>query len=146
MSHQPENGNLRRQRRRYAPMNVQRQMEETEAEIRRGALWWRTNPVAPAIRMALVERGFDIDSGILINLCDREPGLEECAFGTFVSSAERFIKFDIELSPDGQQLIAIHECQDFTDSLDICGSKPGVGATNSFLAIEVLRELNRLAD
>ena len=83
-----------------------------------------------------------MDAGILIDVCDREFGLDDCADGTFVTYAGRFIEFSIELSADGTQLIAIHDFRDITDSLDICGRKPGVGATRSFLALEVLRELN----
>ena len=138
----PDIKKLRRRRDFHDALNVQQQTAVKLADIRREAAWWRNNPVTPAIRSALCERGFDVDSGILIDVCDRELGIDDCAGGTFVSDKGRFIEFSIELSPDGQQLVAIHECRDITDTLDICGTKPGIGATRQFLAIEVLRELN----
>lgn len=123
-------------------LNVKQQMAVKRANIRREAVFWRSNPVTPAIRQALCKRGYDVDSGILIGVTDREFGYDDCADGTFVSDAERFIEFSIELSPDGQLLIAIHEFRDITATLDICGTKPGIGATHPFLVLEVLRELN----
>lgn len=138
----PDIDKLRRRREYHDSLNVQQQAAVKQADIRREASWWRNNPVTPAIRKALTVHGFDVDSGILIDVCDRELGIEDCADGTFVSDSGRFIVFSIELSPDGQQLVAIHTCRDVTDTLDICGAKPGIGATRSFLALEVLRQLN----
>ena len=134
----PDIDDLRRRKSR----NVGQQVAVTMDDIRRDALQWRDNPVTPAIRDAITRRGFDVDTGILINVCDREFGLDDCADGTFVTDAGRFIEFSIELSADGMQLIAIHDFRDITDTLDICGRKPGVGATRPFLALEVLHELN----
>ncbi len=83
-----------------------------------------------------------MDTGILIDVCDREFGIDDCADATFITPTERFIQLSIELSNDGNELVSIHECRDVTDSLKICGTQPGIGATRPFLAIEVLRELN----
>ena len=138
----PDIENLRRRRDFHDSLNVQQQVALTQADIRREASWWRHHPITPAIHAALSRRGFDPDAGILIDVCDREPGGEDCAEGTFVTEAGRFIQFSIEISLDGKQLVAIHRCQDTTDSLEFCGTKPGVGATRPFLVLEVLRELN----
>ena len=138
----PDIEKLRRRRDYHDSLNVQQQTALTQSDIRREASWWRSNPITPAILAALSQRGFDVDTGILIDVCDRELGGDDCADGTFITNAERFIEFSIELSLDGTELIAIHECRDVTESLEICGTKPGIGATRPFLALEVLRELN----
>ena len=138
----PDIEKLRRRRDYHDSLNVQQQVAVTQADIQREASWWRNNPVTPAIRAAISQHGFDVDTGILISVCDREFGLDDCADGTFVTDAGRFIEFSIEVSPDGNHLIAIHNFRDVTDTLDICGTKPGIGATRPFLALEVLRELN----
>ena len=138
----PDIEKLRRRRDYHDSLNVQQQTALTQSDIRREASWWRNNPITPAILAALSQRGFDVDTGILIDVCDRELGGDDCADGTFITNAERFIEFSIELSLDGTELIAIHECRDVTESLEICGTKPGIGATRPFLALEVLRELN----
>ncbi len=138
----PDIDKLRQRRDYHKSLNVQQQTALTQSDIRREASWWRNNPITPAIRAALRQRGFDVDAGILIDVCDRELGGDDYANGTLVTDAGRFIEFSIELSLDGTELLTIHECRDVTDSLDICGTKPGIGATRPFLALEVLRELN----
>ncbi len=119
----PDIDDLRRRKSR----NVGQQVAVTQADIRREASWWRNNPVTPAIRDAITQRGLDVDAGILINVCDREFGLDDCADGTFVTNAGRFIEFSIELSADGKQLVAIHDFRDITDSLDIVDGNPALG-------------------
>jgi hypothetical protein len=59
-----------------------------------------------------------------------------------VTSDERFIEFDIELSSDGNSVVEVAEFKDVTEEQEVCGRKPGIGATRPFLILEVLRELN----
>ncbi|MCB9953050.1 MAG: hypothetical protein H6824_18905 [Planctomycetaceae bacterium] len=63
-----------------------------------------------------------------------------------MAASGQFFEFSVELTPDGDKLIAVHQFDDVTDSLEICGHKPGVGATWAFLVIEVLKELNEKSD
>jgi len=128
--------------RRSKSLNVGQQVAVAQTDIRRTATIWRNNQITPAIRAALTQNGFDVDAGIFIDLCDREAGLEDYADGTFVTASERFIEFSIQITEDGERLTSINFIRDVTDTLDICGRKPGIGATRPFLAIEVLRELN----
>ena len=128
--------------RRRKSLNVGQQVAVTQADIQREALWWRNNPITPAIRAALTQRGFDVDSGIFIDVCDREAGLEGYADGTFLSASERFVEFSLQMTDDGTRLLSINHIRDITDSLDVCGTKPGVGATRPYVALQVLRELN----
>ena len=138
----PDIEKLRRRRDYHDSLNVQQQSALTKSDIRREATWWRNNPITPAISTALSQAGFSLETGILIDVCDREVGADDQADGTFITDAGRFVEFSIELSADGEKLIAIHKCLDTTDSLDFCGTKPAIGATRPFLALEVLRELN----
>ena len=138
----PDIDDLRRRKSR----NVGQQVAVTQADIRREASWWRNNPITPAIREALTQHGFDVDTGIFIDVCDREAGLEGYADGTFVSASERFVKFSLQITDDGERLTSVNHLRDVTDTLDICGTKPGIGATVPHLALEVLRELNAVTD
>lgn len=138
MSQKPDDiEDLRRRKR----LNVPQQVAVAKDAMMRAATWYRSNPVPLPVRQLFDQRELDIANGIFIELADREHGLD-CTFGTFVTEDGRFIDFDIEVTETNDAIVAINEFRDITDTLDICGRKPGVGATKPFLALEVLRELN----
>lgn len=136
----PEN-NINELRRRGS-LNVSQQVAVARDDLRREALWWRKNPIRNAVREVFARHEIDIDAGIFVSVSDREYE-QNCTYGTFVTSDERFIEFDIELTPDGNSAVDVTEFKDVTNKQDICNRKPGVGATRPFLMLEVLRELNR---
>lgn len=127
--------------RRRKSLNVSQQVAITRDDIRREAVWWRRNPIRAAVRDVFTARGIDTNAGIFVSVSDREYE-QDCVFGIFVTSDERFIEFDIELSPDGESTLEVSVFNDVTAQQDICGHKPGIGATRSFLVLDVLKELN----
>lgn len=142
MSRKPDDIEDLRHRRK---LNVPQQVAITKAAIRRAATWYRSNPVPLPVRQLFDQHGLNIANGIFVELSDREHELD-CSFGTFVTEEGRFIDFDIDVTQANDAIVAINEFRDVTHTLDICGRKPGVGATKPFLALEVLRELNSDAE
>ena len=129
--------------RRRKSLNVSQQVEIARDDIRREATAWRRNPLRPCVISVLTSRGIDTETGIFVSVSDRDYGLDFTC-GTFITVEERFIDFDIELSPDGEAVVEVAVFNDVTEQQDICGRKPGIGATRAFLALEVLNELNQM--
>jgi hypothetical protein len=128
---------------RRKSLNVSQQVAVQRDMILREATSWRDNPVPPAIRSVFAQNDIDVDRGIFLDVSDREYE-QNNACGIFVTQDGRFIEFDIEVSSDGKTLGEVSVFLDITNSLDICGQKPGFGATQSFLALDVLHEVNGL--
>jgi hypothetical protein len=126
-------------------LNVQEQNVLLKHSIAQEARYWRSQNIPAALTTFLQSKNIEIESSIFMDY-DRHALGCSTDEGCILTKDGTFFKFDIDLSDDDTEIICINTWENITESIELSAHKKGTGATRGFLALEVLHELNVLAD
>ena len=129
---------LRDQRR----LNVQEQIAVKKDSILKEAKYWRDNGVPKPLIKVFTEKGIEIEKSIVLEYEQDFPGISTDE-GMILSENGKFYEFDADLNDDRTELIELHSFVDVSDRFEIEKHKKGIGKTYGFIAMEVLKELNK---
>ncbi len=119
-------------------LNVQEQNALTELRIFSEASYWRRNGLPKALIKVFKEKGIIDEKYIIVKYEQNFPG---CSTDV-ITENERFIKFEMDLSENRDELIELYLWDDITCTVEIENSKRGKGASWGYLALKVLNTLN----
>ena len=121
--------------------DVQEQIALKKYNLFKGANYYRSNGVPEILDRFLQEKGINITKGLVYDLDENYPGCSDLV-GTILTEDGRFYEFDIDLNYDKTKVAEVYVWEDVTDQYEICGNKKGIGQTDGYIALEVLKKLN----
>lgn len=124
--------------------NVQQQNLVVEESIRRSANYWRTKPLPPALVVVATDRGVDYATCIFLDLDVDYPGMPSLS-GLLLTTAGRFIEFEIDTDASHTKIESVDLWDDVTDRQNLSAHNRGTGVGRGALAMKVLHELNSKA-
>ncbi len=122
-------------------LNVQEQNALEEYRILSAATYWRENGIPNGLIKVLNDYNINHDKSIFLNYQQYFP---DCYTdeGIVVTEDERFIKFEMDLSADRENLKELYLWNDITNRIEVNSSVRGIGATWGYLALKALSKLN----
>ena len=129
---------LKNQRR----LNVKEQIAVKKDSILKEAKYWRENGVPKPLIKVFNENGIEIEESIILEYQQDFPGISTDE-GIILTEKGKFYEFDADLNDDRTKLIALYSFVDVSDRFEIEEHKKGIGKTYGFIAMEVLKELNK---
>ena len=129
---------LKNQRR----LNVKEQIALKKDSILKEAKYWRENGVPKPLIKVFNENGIEIEESIIIEYEQDFPGISTDE-GIILTEKGKFYEFDADLNDDRTKLIELYSFVDVSDRFEIEEHKKGIGKTYGFIAMEVLKELNK---
>jgi len=123
-------------------LNVQEQNILTKHRILKEASFWRNNGIPKALSSIFREHGINTSKCILIDYEQDFPGISTDE-GSVLTEDGKFYEFEADLNLERDETIELYRFEEITDTIEINKHKLGTGATEGFLALEVLGELNQ---
>lgn len=119
--------------------NVQEQNALLKHGIKQEAI---ANPIFyPVVKAFLRSKGINLRSAIIYDCEANYPGMPTY-FGRVATKDARFFEFEVDVSPDGTIVDSLW--QETTHQIEVNPHKPGIGKTEGYLVLEVLKEVCRL--
>lgn len=122
-------------------LNVQEQSAIKKDGILREATYWRERGIPKGLSDVLKSKGVDVEKCVLIDYEQDFPGCNTDE-GTVVTKDGCFYEFEMDLDKHREKLVELYVWNEITADIEINGRKPGTGATQGYLVLEVLEELN----
>ena len=123
-------------------LNVQEQITVKKDSILNEAKYWRGNGIPEPLEKLFKENGIEIDKSIIFEYEQDFPGISTDE-GIVLTQDGKFYEFDADLNDDRTELIELYSFIDVSDRFEVNEHKNGIGKTYGFLAMEVLKELNK---
>ncbi len=83
----------------------------------------------------------NLDTSLIMDLELQFPGCSD-AEGVAVTEDGQFFSFEVDLSADKKELKEEYEWIEVTADYEVCDTKRGIGHTDGYIALTVLKELN----
>ena len=129
---------LKKQRR----LNVQEQIILTRDRILTEANYWRQNGVPAPLLDVFKKYEIDFERSIILDYEQDFPDIITDE-GIVLTPHGIFYEFIADLNSDRTELIELYSIKDVSDRFEVEANKRGIGMTYGFLALEVLKELNK---
>ena len=126
---------------KYKGHDVQEQVALRAERCEVVAKYYRDHGIPKALDEFLAQRGVTASQSIFLDLEEDYPGCSSIE-GTILTKDQRFIAFEMDLTPDRSRITSLHRWVDVTSSYKICESEKGIGHTDGFIAIQTLIKLN----
>ena len=123
-------------------LNVQEQIAVKKDSVLKEAKYWRDNGVPEPLMKVITEYGIEIEKSLILEYEQDYPGLSTDE-GMIVTEEAKFYEFIADLNSDRTELIELYSFVDVSDRFEIEQHKKGIGKTYGFIAMEVLKELNK---
>ena len=123
-------------------LNVQEQIAIRRDQIHSEANYWRTHGIPNPLKLVFMEKGIDIDKSIMLDYEQDFPGISTDV-GMVLTLDGNLYEFDADLNPNRTELIELYSFTQISERFEINENKKGIGKTYGYLAIEVLKELNK---
>ncbi|MFH7041754.1 hypothetical protein ABT392_05480 [Paucibacter sp. JuS9] len=121
--------------------SVQQQNASVEAGIRAAAEKFSQGAAGFAWLHAILRANrMDADSGLLVRLTEIPDQGGQLVAGLWLTSARRFIEFQVSLSRESGELQEVERFLDVTSSMAVESGQRGTGQSFGFLALKVLAE------
>lgn len=132
-------GKLKNQRR----LNVQEQITVKKDSILNEAKYWRDNGIPQPLEKIFKEHGIEVERSIMLEYEQDFPGISTDE-GIVLAQDGKFYKFDADLNTNRTELVELYAFIEVSDRFEVNEHKKGIGKTYGFLAMEVLKELNKI--
>ncbi len=123
-------------------LNVQEQIAVKKDSVLKEAKYWRDNGVPEPLMKVITEYGIEIEKSLILEYEQDYPGLSTDE-GMILTEEAKFYEFIADLNSDRTELIELYSFVDVSDRFEIEQHKKGIGKTYGFIAMEVLKELNK---
>ena len=123
-------------------LNVQEQIAVKKDSVLKEAKYWRDNGVPEPLMKVITEYGIEIEKSLILEYEQDYPGISTDE-GMIVTEEAKFYEFIADLNSDRTELIELYSFVDVSDRFEIEQHKKGIGKTYGFIAMEVLKELNK---
>ena len=123
-------------------LNVQEQIAVKKDSVLKEAKYWRDNGVPEPLMKVITEYGIEIEKSLILEYEQDYPGLSTDE-GMILTEEAKFYEFVADLNSDRTELIELYSFVDVSDRFEIEAHKKGIGKTYGFIAMEVLKELNK---
>lgn len=122
-------------------LNVQEQNALTEYNLFSIASYWRKNGLPEGLDKVFKSKGINSEKCIIVEYEQDFPGCSTDE-GIVVTDNGRFIKFEMDLSENRDNLVELYIWDDITCKIEINRAKRGTGSTWGYLVFKVLKTLN----